>query len=114
MNAHGTSTPANDVAEARAIRRALAARAASVPVGSFKANFGHAIQASGTLEVVGTVRALEEGVLPYTINTSHIDPEVDLDVVIDRPRSGSFRTALKNSFGFGGQNACLVLRRWEG
>jgi 3-oxoacyl-(acyl-carrier-protein) synthase len=114
VNAHGTSTPANDVAEARAIHRVLGTRAASVPVGAFKANLGHAIQASGALETIGTVRALEEGVLPHTINTKHVDPQVDLDVVMDLPRRGSFRTALKNSFGFGGQNACLVLRRWEG
>ena len=112
INAHGTSTKANDHAEAVAIHATLGAQAGVVPVSSFKAALGHTVQASGILETVGTLRALQTSLVPATRNTTSVDPAIALNVVTGSALSGSFRRALKNSFGFGGQNACLVLGRW--
>ncbi|HEY8490918.1 MAG TPA: beta-ketoacyl-ACP synthase II [Dehalococcoidia bacterium] len=113
INAHGTSTPLNDVAETLAIKRALGERAYQVPVSSTKSMVGHGLGASGAIESVACVRTLETGIIHPTINYETPDPECDLDYVPNRARRADVRVVLKNSFGFGGQNACLVFRRYE-
>ena len=114
INAHGTSTPLNDVAETLAIKRALGERAYQVPVSSTKSMVGHGLGASGAIESVACVRTLETGIIHPTINYETPDPECDLDYVPNQARRADVRVVLKNSFGFGGQNACLVFRRYEG
>lgn len=104
VNAHGTSTPLNDVAEATAIRRVLGEHAV---VTSTKGVTGHALGAAGAIEAVFTVLAIEQGVVPPTANLQRLDPAVGLDVA-DQARRMRIPAALSNSFGFGGQNACLA------
>lgn len=113
INAHGTSTQANDLAENFAIHATFAERANQVPVSSFKSMIGHSTAASGAVEFVGTLTALSQGILPPTINTTTLDPRIDLNIIMGQALRGDFRTALSNSFGFGGQNACLLMRRWD-
>ena len=113
INAHGTSTPLNDAAETVAIKGALDEHAYSVPVSSTKSMIGHALGASGALETVAAVKAIETGVIHPTANYEFPDPDCDLDYVPNVARRADVRVALKNSFGFGGQNACLVLRKVE-
>ncbi len=112
INAHGTSTALNDATETRAIKEALGAHAYRVPVSSTKSMTGHLLGAAGALEAALTLRTLETGVLPPTINLEYPDPECDLDYVPNQARQASPRIALSNSFGFGGHNVCLVLKRW--
>jgi 3-oxoacyl-[acyl-carrier-protein] synthase II len=114
VNAHGTSTSLNDRIETLAIKRVLGDHAYRVPVSSNKSQLGHLICAAGGVELILTVLTLERGVLPPTINLDNPDPECDLDYVPNRCRPASPRVALSNSFGFGGQNGTLVVRRWEG
>jgi 3-oxoacyl-[acyl-carrier-protein] synthase II len=111
INAHGTSTPKNDPVETLAIRRLLGARADEVPVYATKSMIGHLISAAGAVEAVAAVECLRAGVVHPTINLDEPDPECDLDYVPNRAREHSQEVVLSNSFGFGGQNACLVLRR---
>jgi 3-oxoacyl-[acyl-carrier-protein] synthase II len=113
VNAHATATPAGDVAEARAIRRVLGPAAESVPVSATKSMTGHLLGAAGAVEALFCVRALQTGWLPPTTNLDHPDPECALDHVAHKARHAPARVALSNSFGFGGTNATLVLRRWE-
>jgi 3-oxoacyl-[acyl-carrier-protein] synthase II len=113
VNAHGTSTPANDVNETLAIKAALGDRAGQVLVSSTKSMIGHLLGAAGAVETIATVLALRDGVIPPTINYREKDPECDLDYVPNEARKADARIALKNSFGFGGQNACLLIRRFE-
>ncbi|MGX6448290.1 beta-ketoacyl-[acyl-carrier-protein] synthase family protein [Patulibacter sp. S7RM1-6] len=115
VNAHGTSTPLNDAAEARALRAALGDRAATVPVSSTKSTLGHLLGAGGAVEAVATLLALRDGVAPPTLGYAQADPEVDLRVVADGPLAldrpaGRPLTALSSSFGFGGHNAVLCLQ----
>lgn len=114
VNAHGTGTPGNDPAEARALHRALGERARSVSVSSTKSLHGHALGASGALELVATLFALREGVIPPTANWLGPDPDCDLDVTPNAPRERPVAAALSNSFAFGGLNAVLAVRRIEG
>ena len=111
VNAHGTGTAANDVTETRAIRRALGTHADNVAVSSTKAVHGHALGAAGALELVPTIMALREGIIPPTINYLEPDPECDLDYVVEGAREKSVDVAISNSFAFGGLNAVLALRR---
>jgi 3-oxoacyl-[acyl-carrier-protein] synthase II len=113
VNAHATATPAGDLAEARAIRRVLGPAAEHVPVSATKSMTGHLLGAAGALEALFCVRALETGWLPPTTNLDRPDPECALDHVAHKARHAPARIALSNSFGFGGTNATLVLRRWE-
>ncbi len=113
VNAHATATPAGDRAEAQAIRRVLGPAAQLVPVSATKSMTGHLLGAAGAVEALLCVRALETGWLPPTINLDHPDPECALDHVANKARFAEARVALSNSFGFGGTNATLVLRRWE-
>ncbi len=111
VNAHGTSTPANDKNETSAIKSALGERALQIPVSSTKSMTGHLLGGSGGIEAVACVLALMEGVVPPTINHSTPDPECDLDVVPNQARDQKLDMALSNSFGFGGHNVCLAFRR---
>ena len=113
ISAHGTSTPQNDRVETLAIKQVFGAAARSVPVSAIKSMIGHLGAASGAVQFAATVRMLQEGIIPATINYEVPDPECDLDTVAHEPRRIQLATALSNSFGFGGQNAVLVLRRWN-
>ncbi len=114
INAHGTSTPLNDRTETQAIRQVFGARAYSVPISSTKSMIGHLMGAAGAVEAIACVKTLETGVIHPTINYETPDPDCDLDYVPNQSRKANPRTALSNSFGFGGHNATLILRRWEG
>jgi 3-oxoacyl-[acyl-carrier-protein] synthase II len=112
VNAHAASTPAGDLAEARAIRMALGDRANDIPVTSVKGAIGHCMAAAGALETVCAVMTLAEGVIPPTRNHRTPDPEVGLNIV-DKAREADVKVMTKHSFGLGGQNAVLVLRAWD-
>lgn len=112
--AHGTATKMNDAIETRAIKMALGESVAyRVPVSSNKGAVGHMIGAAGAISTVAAVQAIQTGTLAPTINYTTPDPECDLDYVPNRARQANVNTVLVNCFGFGGQNGCLVLRRWE-
>jgi len=113
INAHGTSTPINDATETFAIKRLFGERAWEIPVSSTKSSMGHAMGGAGTIESIFTTLALSQGTIPATWNYETPDPECDLDYVPNAPRSAPIRVALKNSFGLGGQNACLVLGKFS-
>jgi beta-ketoacyl-acyl-carrier-protein synthase II len=114
INAHGTSTPANDAGETLAIKKLFGEYAYSVPISSTKSMIGHPMGAAGALEAIACALTLRDGLVHPTINYEHPDPECDLDYVPNTARAVPVRTTLSNSFGLGGQNACLVLRRYEG
>ena len=107
INAHGTSTPQGDVAESQAILRVLGADT-NVAVSSTKSMHGHALGAAGGIEGVATVLAVQNDLMPPTINYDYPDPECTLDYVPNLARSAPVRVALSNSFGFGGHNSVLV------
>lgn len=111
LNAHATSTMAGDVAEARAIRSVFGAHADQIPVSATKSMTGHLLGAAGALEAMLTIRALETGILPPTINLDVVDTDCELDHVANKARQKKIRVALSNSFGFGGTNAALVFGR---
>jgi 3-oxoacyl-[acyl-carrier-protein] synthase II len=113
VNAHGTSTPLNDVAETIAIKAVFGERAYRLPISATKSMIGHAFGAAGALESLACVMTLRTGVIHPTINYEHPDPECDLDYVPNVARQADVKVVLKNSFGFGGQNACLVFKRFE-
>jgi 3-oxoacyl-[acyl-carrier-protein] synthase II len=108
VNAHGTATPQNDSAETAAIKRALGARAYGIPVSSIKSMLGHCLCSAGAIEAVATVRTIETGVVPPTINWGERDPECDLDVVPNVAREARVRVALSNSFAFGGNSTVVA------
>lgn len=111
INAHGTSTRLNDLMETVAVKRVFGHRAPTIPMSSQKSMVGHLIGASGALEAAATAMSLEWGVIPPTINHSTPDPDCDLDYVPNTAREKPLKTAISNSFGFGGQNASLVMAR---
>lgn len=111
INAHGTSTEANDATETAAIRIALGGDADSTPVSSTKSMTGHVLGGAGAVEAVISILALREGILPPTINYETADPECDLDYVPDEPREADIDHAMSNSFGFGGHNVALIFSR---
>jgi 3-oxoacyl-[acyl-carrier-protein] synthase II len=111
INAHGTSTPFNDKIETLAIKEALGNEAKRIPVTSTKSQTGHTLGAAGAIEAAATALTVMHGAIPRTINLDTPDPECDLDYVTDGPRDAVIGAAMSNSFGFGGQNACLVLRK---
>jgi 3-oxoacyl-[acyl-carrier-protein] synthase II len=114
INAHGTSTPPNDRSETAAIKTLFAERAYRIPVSSTKSMTGHLMGAGGGIEAIATIRAMETGIVPPTINQEHPDPDCDLDYVPNEARSVDVRVGMSNSFGFGGHNATLVFRRYDG
>ena len=113
INAHGTGTPKNDIAETRAIQQALGARASQIPVTANKSMTGHLIAASGAVEAVASALTLFREQVPPTVNWSNCDPECGLDYVAEGCRPFPGRTVLSNSFGFGGQNATLIFGKHE-
>jgi len=114
INAHGTSTPLGDAAETRVIKLALGEEnARQTPVSSTKGATGHCLGASGAVEAMFSILAIDRGVLPPTINYEVPDPECDLDYIPNESRKADVRTAVSNSFGFGGHNATVVFRRFE-
>ncbi len=113
VNAHGTGTPKNDVAETCALKEALGARAYSIPVTANKSMTGHLIAASGALEAAASALTLHTGWIPPTINLEHPDPLCDLDFVTGGRREFDGNVVLSNSFGFGGQNASLVFGKYH-
>ncbi len=114
INAHGTSTPAGDVLEIKAIKTIFGPHAYQLAVSSTKSMTGHLLGAAGAIEAIATAKALQTGILPPTMNLVDPDPECDLDLVPNKPREQQVDVALSNSFGFGGHNATLVLKRWTG
>jgi len=114
VNAHGTSTPIGDVLETVALKRVFGEHAKKVPVSSTKSMTGHLLGGAGGLEAGISVLALRDQILPPTINYENPDPECDLDYVPNKARKAEVRYALSNSFGFGGTNASLLFKRWEG
>ncbi len=112
INAHGTSTPVNDPIETNAIKLALGDKAHSTPVSSTKSMTGHAIGAAGALEAMICVKALQEGVIPPTINMDNPDPACDLDYVPGEARQANLDVVMSNSFAFGGQNAVLIFKKF--
>jgi 3-oxoacyl-[acyl-carrier-protein] synthase II len=111
INAHGTSTRLNDIMETAAVKRVFGHRAPTIPMSSQKSMVGHLIGASGALEAAATAVTLKTGIVPPTINQAVRDPACDLDYVPNTAREIPMKKALSNSFGFGGQNASLVLSR---
>jgi len=111
VNAHGTSTQANDSNETAAIKSALGDHAYRIPVSSTKSMTGHLLGGSGGIEAVAAILAMEHGLVPPTINYSNPDPACDLDVVPNQARDSTLNVVLSNSFGFGGHNVCLAFRR---
>jgi 3-oxoacyl-[acyl-carrier-protein] synthase II len=111
INAHGTSTPLNDLAESVAVRKVFGDHAP--PVTSIKGHLGHSLAAAGALEGVASVMTLVNQVIPPTAGTTKVDPDVGLDVVIGQPRTADVEVILSNSFGFGGHNGSVVFRRFH-
>ena len=113
INAHGTSTPLNDAVETVAIKRLFGELAYRIPISSTKSMIGHSLGASGSLEATACISTITSGRIHPTINYETPDPECDLDYVPNKSREKDVRVALSNAFGFGGQNACLVFKRYE-
>ncbi|MFN0093368.1 MAG: beta-ketoacyl-ACP synthase II [Dehalococcoidia bacterium] len=113
VNAHATSTPLGDAAETAAVKRVFGEQAFRIPVSATKGQIGHGLGASGGMEAVATVKTIETGWIHPTVNQEQPDPDCNLDYVPNQARRADVRVALKNSFGFGGQNSCLVIARYE-
>ena len=114
INAHATSTPAGDVAETLAIKTVFGECAYGVPISATKCMIGHLFSAAGAVEAITTMLALKDGVIPPTINHDHPDPDCDLDYVPHHARPADIQVAISNSFGLGGQNAVVVIARYDG
>jgi 3-oxoacyl-[acyl-carrier-protein] synthase II len=113
INAHGTSTPLNDVTETRAIKMVFGEHAYKLAISSTKSMLGHAMGASGSLEAIACALAIKNCLIPPTINYEYPDPECDLDYTPNQASQRAINMSLSNSFGLGGQNACLVLKRYQ-
>ena len=113
INAHGTSSQLNDAAETMAIKNVFGETAYSVAVSSTKSMTGHAMGGAGALEAVACVKAIQEGIIPPTINQETPDPACDLDYVPNVAREKDVNIVLSNSFGFGGQNTCIVFKKFS-
>ena len=113
INAHATSTPLNDASETMAIKAVFGDLAYKIPVIATKSMLGHALGASGAIEAIISIKMMQDNILHPTINYTHPDPECDLDYVPNEARKQNISTVLSNSFGFGGQNASLVLKQYE-
>jgi 3-oxoacyl-[acyl-carrier-protein] synthase II len=113
ISTHGTSTAENDSIETKAIKRVFGDHARNVPVSSPKSQFGHLIGATGCAELITCIMAIQENTLPMTMNLNDPDPELDLDYVPNAPRKATVNTVMNESFGFGGQNNVLIIRRFS-
>lgn len=113
INAHGTSTPLGDKAETRAVKSVFGAAASNVSISSTKSQLGHSLGASGGIELVLSVKALQDNIVPPTINLSTPDPDCDLDYTPNEPKSRTLNYVMSNSFGFGGHNASVVVGRYS-
>ncbi|MEZ4727581.1 MAG: hypothetical protein R3E79_10655 [Caldilineaceae bacterium] len=113
INAHGTSTRLNDVVETVAIKQVLGEHAYNVKVSSTKSMLGHLLAGAGAIETMICAKAIEEGIIPPTINLENPDSECDLDYTPLHAAQANVTVTLSNSFGFGGHNACIMLRRYE-
>jgi 3-oxoacyl-(acyl-carrier-protein) synthase len=113
VNAHGTSTPLNDKGETQAIRKIFGDHADKLAVSSNKSQFGHALGASGGLEVVVSAYGMLNDIIPPTVNYTTPDPDCDLDYVPNEARDQSFDVALSNSFGFGGHNGTVIIKKLD-
>lgn len=113
INAHGTSTPYNDKCETEAIKTVFGEKAYAIPISSTKSMTGHMLGASGAAEAIVCVKAMQESFIPPTIGLQEQDPECDLDYVPLQGRNQNLQYTISNSFGFGGQNASILLKKWE-
>jgi 3-oxoacyl-[acyl-carrier-protein] synthase II len=113
LNAHGTATLLNDTTETRAVKNLMGEHAYNVAVSSTKSMTGHLLGGAGALEALICTKVLTDGIIPPTINYETPDPDCDLDYVPNEARQATVQTAMSNSFGFGGHNACLILRRYS-
>ena len=114
VNAHGTSTQLNDSTETRAIKEVFGDHAARMKVSSTKSMIGHLLGAAGGVEAIATIKGMQEQFYPATINYETPDPECDLDYVPNRGQAAPMRAAINNAFGFGGHNAVVALKRYDG
>jgi 3-oxoacyl-[acyl-carrier-protein] synthase II len=112
INAHGTSTELNDATETMAIKAVFGERAKNIPISSTKSMIGHLLGAGGAVEFVATIKSIQEGVLHPTINYEFPDPQCDLDYVPNKMREADINVALSNSFGFGGHNVCIAVKKF--
>ena len=113
INAHGTSTPLNDKTETAAVKAAFKEHAYKLAMSSTKSNTGHLLGASGAIEAIISIKALQNGLIPPTIHYQNPDAQCDLDIVANTPRKQDIRYAMSNSLGFGGHNASLIFKKWE-
>lgn len=113
INAHGTSTPLNDKTETAAVKAAFKEHAYQLAMSSTKSNTGHLLGASGAIEAIISIKALQNGLIPPTIHYQNPDAECDLDIVANTPRKQDIQYAMSNSLGFGGHNASLIFKKWE-
>lgn len=113
INAHGTATVLNDRTETAVIKRVFGDRAKQIPISATKSMIGHLLGAAGSIEAIITILAMNQGIVPPTINLTHPDPECDLDYVPNEARQVKIQTAMSNSFGFGGHNSVLVFRHYN-
>ena len=114
INAHGTSTQANDEIETRSVKEIFKKHAKKIPMSSIKSMLGHMIAAAGVVELIACVLTIRDGIIPPTINYENKDENCDLDYVPNKAREMKVKTVLSNSFGFGGQNVALVVREFNG
>ncbi|MFB7141775.1 beta-ketoacyl-ACP synthase II [Gottfriedia sp. NPDC056225] len=113
ISAHATSTPLGDVSETLAIKKLFGEQAKQIPITANKSMLGHMLGAAGGVEAISLVKSLQEGIIPPTINLTHPDPECDLDYVSEGARKKNLTIGISNSFGFGGHNSAIVLKKYE-
>ena len=113
INAHGTGTKLNDATETLAIKTVFGGRAYDIPVSSNKSMLGHIVSAAGAIEAIASVLTIENSIIPPTINYETPDPDCDLDYVPNKARNSKVDSCLSNSFGMGGQNCCLVIKKYR-